>query len=304
VFAAALGNWGCELTSTTLAQPDDALIVEGFVIAGLDPAGSTVARVFAHGTLSVPVLESVEVTGPDGQTTRLSEVDRNRCLILQENIFEPEQLGACYEAELPSSITGSARVELSVRAADGRVATGVTTVPADFEILAPVPAGRSCWAPADTRFDIIWTESPGAWAYPTEMEVRGLSEALAGVDPNYSNLFDPFVLFGLAISATDTVISFPNEYGLFDRFDGDDLFKRSLIEIQDGLPAQTDARITLAAADRNYINWERGGNFNPSGPVRVPSVRGDGFGVFGSMVVKTIAISVGDSIAGRPACIR
>lgn len=39
----------------------------------------------------------------------------------------------------------------------------------------------------------------------------------------------------------------------------------------------------IAAGDRNYVNWLRGGRFNPSGMIRVPSVHGDGTGVFGSV---------------------
>jgi hypothetical protein len=55
------------------------------------------------------------------------------------------------------------------------------------------------------------------------------------------------------------------------------------------------ADVVIAAADRNYVNWERGGNFNPSGLVRIGSVRGDGFGVFGSLVVKSFQIRVGST---------
>jgi len=62
---------------------------------------------------------------------------------------------------------------------------------------------------------------------------------------------------------------------------------------------QAGAAVTIAAADRNYVNWERGGNFNPSGAVRVASIRGGGTGVFGSMVPLTFTVTVGGS---QPAC--
>jgi hypothetical protein len=55
------------------------------------------------------------------------------------------------------------------------------------------------------------------------------------------------------------------------------------------------ADVTIAAADRNYVNWERGGNFNPSGLIRVASIRGDGTGTFGSMVTHRVVIHVGPS---------
>ena len=49
----------------------------------------------------------------------------------------------------------------------------------------------------------------------------------------------------------------------------------------------------IAAADRNYVNWVRRGAFNPSGIVRVPSLHGDGTGVFGSVVRKRFTVDAG-----------
>ena len=86
---------------------------------------------------------------------------------------------------------------------------------------------------------------------------------------------------------------------MFDRFDDD--LTEALAFLQQGLPegiALTE--VVIAAADRNYVNWERGGNFNPSGTIRVPSVHGQGTGVFGSIVPKSFQVRVGDIT--RPAC--
>jgi hypothetical protein len=38
------------------------------------------------------------------------------------------------------------------------------------------------------------------------------------------------------------------------------------------------------------VNWVRGGSFNPSGTVRVPSISGGGTGVFGSLVTRTVRL--------------
>jgi hypothetical protein len=54
------------------------------------------------------------------------------------------------------------------------------------------------------------------------------------------------------------------------------------------MPAGTAARVTVSAVDRNYVNWVRGGNFNPSGTVRIPSVEGDGTGFFGTSVTRWV----------------
>ena len=44
--------------------------------------------------------------------------------------------------------------------------------------------------------------------------------------------------------------------------------------------------------DRNWVNWERGGNFNPSGQIRIPSVFGDGTGVFATATRRLVRVLV------------
>ena len=74
------------------------------------------------------------------------------------------------------------------------------------------------------------------------------------------------------------------------------------IRLQGGLPAGSTAELAITAVDRNYVNWARGGNFNPSGQVRIPSLSGDGTGVFGSTVGRGFDILVTDRPSGLPAC--
>jgi hypothetical protein len=86
---------------------------------------------------------------------------------------------------------------------------------------------------------------------------------------------------------------------VFDRFS----FNQNLLRLlQTGLPGGTTARVVVAAADRNYINGVRGGSFNPSGPVRISSVVGDGVGVFGSLAPLHASVVVGSPFLGRPSC--
>lgn len=296
----------CELTSTTLTEPEDALIVEAYVIVqGVPPLGGVKASLLVHGVVGSPG----SVNGPppvaatiadaSGTTTTLLEQPIDRCIL---NGLEGNNLGRCYTADLPAEVQPGAVLSLRVEAPGDQLITGVTTLPDDFQIITPVADGRACQLPADTRLEMAWSPSAGAWAYPSEVRFQDLGPQLAAEDPQFTDLADPLVIFGLAISDSDTTISFPNEFGLFDRFD-DEIVLRALVEIQDGLPAGVVSEITIAAADRNWINWERGGNFNPSGSVRVPSVSGDGFGVFGSMVLKNISIVVGPpEPGGPPAC--
>ena len=66
--------------------------------------------------------------------------------------------------------------------------------------------------------------------------------------------------------------------------------------------AGVTAEVSITAVDGNYVNWARGGNFNPSGQVRVPSLSGDGTGVFGTTVGRSFDVLVSNESSGLPAC--
>ena len=87
---------------------------------------------------------------------------------------------------------------------------------------------------------------------------------------------------------------------MFDRFDPD--LTEALAAIQGGLPPDVRAEVVIGAADRNYVNWERGGVFNPSGFVRIPSVAGEGTGVFGSVVPRSFQLTTLADAGSRPRC--
>jgi hypothetical protein len=144
---------------------------------------------------------------------------------------------------------------------------------------------------ANSRLEVAWTASPDAWVYAAETNLRGLAPLLAQQGIELER--DPLRLFGLSVSSADTTIVFPSEFGLFDRFDDD--LTEALAAIQNGLPSGVVADVVVGAADRNYVNWERGGNFNPSGVVRIGNIRGAGAGVFGSMVGKSFQVRVGST---------
>jgi len=111
---------------------------------------------------------------------------------------------------------------------------------------------------------------------------------------------DALKLQGLAISAADTSIVFPRQFGLFERADLDN---ELAVLLQQGLPAGVVARVEVAALDRNYTNWVRQGTFNPSGLVRIPSLAGDGTGVFAAYVTDEFtAVSAGEGEVDLPEC--
>jgi hypothetical protein len=144
---------------------------------------------------------------------------------------------------------------------------------------------------------LVWTRSEGAWSYQIVAQFSDLAEGLR--ERGVADPPDELDLIGLAVGGADTTIVFPGEFGVFDRFSVD---RDLLLALAEGLPNGSRADIVFAAGDRNYVNWVRGGSFNPSGQVRVPSVSGEGTGVFGSLVVHRKSLLAEDDGSGLPSC--
>jgi hypothetical protein len=175
-----------------------------------------------------------------------------------------------------------------VRADELVTLEGTTTVPEDFSLVVPQAAIGECVLPPGETLELRWTRSSGAWAYVGETFIGGLAEVLAAGGSEAELDEDPLYLLGLSVSASDTTMAFPAEFGVFDRFDLD---RDVSVLLQAGLPEGTEADVTISAVDRNYVNWIRGGSFNPSGTIRVPSLHGEGgSGVIGSYVSRRFRV--------------
>jgi hypothetical protein len=283
---------GCELQEITLVDAQDVVVVEAYVELGL-PGNGARATAFLHRTLegatgaSRPVPgTSVTISKRDGSTLEMAETELDQCV----RTTPLDGSGTCYWAA-----TGAGRLapgdtlDLEIRLADGGALYGTTVVPGDFELRTPPPphslSPPVCLVQPSTPLQLRWTRSEGAWAYVNETDLFGLKDALAakGITVDGDRLY----LLGVSVSAQDTTIVFPGEFGVFNRFE---LEQDVALELQKGLPAGAGGEVTITAAERNYVNWIRGGNFNPSGQVRIPSVRGDGTGVFGSSVTRSVRI--------------
>lgn len=281
---------GCTLTEITLADPQDIVVAE--VVLRTDGVKQ---RAFLYRTLGTG--QSGEVSGARveihdeaGGVMVLAETATRQCI--DELVMGP-LTGSCYvEASGPVEIEPGASYTLRITLRDGGVLTGSTTVPGDFVLTSP--AAAACNLGAGRTLELRWTPSDEAWVYVAEAGMRGLANALAAQGIELSD--DPVRLLGLAITREDTTITFPTGFGLFDRATPE--VAEALLAIRDGLPAGVVSEVTVAAADRNYVNWVRGGNFNPSGLVRVPSVSGAGTGVFGSVVPKSRLLT---TVAADPA---
>ena len=291
----------CDLAEVVLAEPVELVIAEIYVGTGDSPGRATA---FLQKTLGSAV--SLSVPGADvrlladGRIVRLSEsVDREACL-LDRDVERVE--GSCYVADpLPQGFgVPGQTVEAVVTLLGGDEITGRTVIPGDFTLILPQEGTAVCSLAPETLLELEWSPSENAWAYLGESQIEGLASVIVerGLDAELDE--DPLFLTGLSLSRADTTLGFPNEFGVFDRFDLDADLSQLL---QMGLPAGTSAIVTVSAADRNFVNWVRGGKFNPSGSVRVPSLFGDaGTGVLGTFVRKSFNVMT-DTAAGRPSCI-
>ncbi|HSL69705.1 MAG TPA: hypothetical protein VK864_05655, partial [Longimicrobiales bacterium] len=219
-----------------------------------------------------------------GAVAVFAQVTDTMCIIPRPDT--QESTGSCYASAPGALVIEPDRTYELLIQVDQQMLTGTTTVPGDFRIIRP--QASSCSIAAQSNFEIMWARSDRAWVYAGETILYNIRSALAPYSIPLDR--DPLRLFGLALSSADTTIAFPKEFGLFDRLDEN--LTEALAFLQRGLPAGVSAEVVIAAADRNYVNWERGGNFNPSGQVRIPSIRGDGTGVFGSLVPKTFLVEV------------
>lgn len=290
--ALAVGLAGCELTSVTIAETEDVVVVEAVLRAG-DSAQSMFVHRTARGgrTLAVPDA-AIRVTGPDGAEHLYAPMPDSTCMV-PDSTYSEGALGTCYRSLTGGWVRPGATYRLDVSFPDGRELAGRTTVPGEFAVLRPSAAACRLDTPA---YELVWSRADGARAYMVAALLTGIARGL--IARGVANPPDSLELLGLAVSATDTTILLPAELGIFQRLDLD---RDLLLALQDGLPGGAAADVVVGAADRNYVNWARGGNFNPSGRVRIPSVSGDGTGVFGAVTIRRSTL-VRDPDSDHPAC--
>lgn len=303
------GLWllaGCTLADVSIPASEDRLVVEAVLRTDARTQSILLHRSVQGGASAGEPGAEVVVTGGDGLAVTFAERTDAACYSIDPAYVGWDDAvdvrGSCYASPDAAGrwVVPGQTYELAVRTARGEVARGRTTVPGDFT-LRGVPVSRAgdqpppeCALPPRTLLPLSWTPAAGAWGYVAPMQIRG--EILA----DSFGVAQPVELIGISVSASDTTLVLPSEFGVFDRFDFDQDFLRVL---QAGFPEGVRVRVVIAAADRNYVNGVRGGSFNPSGPVRVSSVVGDGVGVFGSLVPLATAIVVGPTTADRPFCL-
>ena len=298
---------GCELTEVTVTESDDVVIAEAQLTINQHGDGGTSLSVYTylHRTLSGQRPDEVEgavvrVSG-ESAVVHLAAADSGGvCLDLREDEDDEEvvevDVGSCYRASVaPSPFSPGEVLELEVVLPEGGTLTGVSLVPDAFEFIGLTHEDGHCRIEPDTNYRFRWTEAAGTWSYLSDTWIEGLPAALAGRDIEVP---DSLYLTGFAIGEKDTDILFPGEYGLFDL--GEQADADLLRILDDGLPGGAWGEVAFAATDRNWVNWARGGNFNPSGIIRIPSVFGDGTGFFGTATQRQLNVIAAPDGPGMP----
>jgi hypothetical protein len=284
----------CTITDVITEQGDDLLVVEAVLRTDLNRQ-----RVLLHSTLTSGPSNAERTARVVVRTSAGREIlfqhttNNDLCLDIPTSVAV-----ACFVSPSRDGfwVHPGEEYELSITTGDGRRLLGRTRVPGAFQLLQPGPRS-TCRLPPDTPLPLVWSRSAGAWSYLADLEISNLQAALSGTVPG--EIPEPLTLRGLSISEADTTMTLPGDFGVFQRTEFEQPLLRAL---QRGLPAGARAWLYVAAVDRNYVNAVRGGSFNPSGRVRVPSVVGDGTGFFGSMVPHSIQIWV-HTQGDRPPCL-
>jgi hypothetical protein len=290
----------CELAEVVTEPGRDLVVVEAILRAGLDHQIVVLHRSIADGGVRGEPDADIRIIGP-GEEYTFVETSLGVCAdgISPEGTDSIDVRASCYINPVRGglAVTRGTTYELRIVTADGRKIRGRTTIPGRFQFrsVPPLRPGTDCSLPPDTNLPLVWSVSDGAWSYVAGMEITGLKDALAsrGIDAP-----DRLELTGVSVSESDTTLIVPSELGLFELGDTN---QEILKVLQKGFPAGVFVDLTIAAADRNYVNALRGGGFNPSGNVRISSVVGDGVGVFGSIFPRDLQIQVGEDLP-YPSC--
>lgn len=306
VLALPLAVGGCELAEVATAPARDLLVVESVL-----RAGASRQILLLHHSVDGRVVRgepgaAVVVTGPDGTEYPFIATDIDVCADgfsgrgATQGADSVDVQASCYvsfRGPRPDIQPGST-YELRVITRDGAELRGRTTVPGDFAFRSLPRTGEVtvCALPPNTNLPLYWSVASGAWSYLTAMQINRLREALAMVGIDAPERLE---LAGVSISERDTLLAVPADLGIFELGDVD---QEILKYLQRGFPAGVSVSLTVAAADRNFVNSVRGGGFNPSGNVRISSVLGDGVGVFGSIVPRELEIRVGTDLL-LPSCL-
>lgn len=282
---------GCALDWTAVEEPE--LVAAAVtVVLTVDPVDSTVqstdilALLVREGVDNRVPGASVRIVGELGRTLQLEELPdtAEACTTASDALTQ----GSCYAATVPSAhFEPLEEVSLQIATPDGGQLHGKSLIPGPFAPLGLTAEDGRCRVNPETGYRIDWRFVGGAWAHIAEAEFAGLRRILWD-DP------DP-----LYLSATWMAILNKNPDMVFPRqLTEDDVpweARKAARRLETGLPWGVTAHLAVAAVDRNWANWIRPGQVNIAGEAPVPSVFGDGTGMFGTAVRWSVTMESRDA---------
>ena len=306
------GAAGCDVTDVPPGSGHKTLVALATVVLTVDPAEPSrmdiravalVSEAYQQVLVEVPGA-AVRIIGASGRSLSLVEEEDplGACTVLPEDLYGTDEplgiIGSCHTATVePALFAPGEALTLTVTTPDGSVLEGTSRMPDVF-----VPRGLSvedgrCRVEPNTGYRFTWAPVAGTWAHVGEAEVSGLSPALwAASDP----LYLPVTVLGRGRDVTDMV--FPGDFLLELLSDVDNVELHRTLDA--GFPRGARAEVTIAALDRNWANWIREGRFNINGEIVIPSVFGDGTGMFGTAVRWKVSVEsrVADGAGDVPLC--
>lgn len=281
----------CALGWTDVEDPDF-VAANVTLILTVDPVDSTVQSVDVLALLvrdapheRVPEA-SVRIVGESGRTLQLEELADTADACRGASGYTVP--GTCYAASVPRAyFEPLEELSLHIALPDGGRLHGKSLIPDFFAPSGLTAEDGRCRVNPEAGYRINWSFIRGAWAHIAEAEFTGLRRDLWD-DP------EPLYL----------TTAWMAEYDI-----GPDMvFPRKLVEgdvpwrarkaarrLETGLPWGVTARLAVAAIDRNWANWIRPGQVSVAGEVPVPSVFGDGTGLFGTAVRWSLTIESRDA---------
>ena len=306
------GAAGCDVTDVPTGSGQKVFVASATVVLTVDPAEPTrigtravalVSEAWQQVLREVPGA-SVRITGASGRSLSLVEEEDplGTCTVLRRESYTVDgqlrPIGSCHTATAASAVFAPGELlTLAVTTPDGAVLEGTSRMPDAF-----VPRGLSvedgrCRVEPGTAYRFAWSPVDGAWAHVGEAEVTGLSPSLWS---SSDTLFLPVTVLGRGREVTDMV--FPTDFLLELLSDVDNVELHRTLDA--GLPGGARAEVTIAALDRNWANWIREGRLNINGETVIPSVFGDGTGMFGTAVRWKVSVEsrAADEAGDTPLC--
>ncbi len=302
IAVALVGAGGCTLDWVEVEPEEPWIVATVTVVVTVDPEDPSradtdvLAWVTGTGAGTDEPHAQVRVSGESGRTLQLARASDPTSTCRTEVMSRLKIRGSCYTASVPSRyFRPHEQLSLEVRTPDGRVVRGVSTMPGAFAPGRVSLQAGACRVDPDTRYRIDLRDVVGGSAIVAEAVFGGLGRDLwDGPGPLYLKT---------SVEATPWIwgLEFPRDLIL----EGvEQNARKAARALETGLPRGVTADLAVALVDRNWALWIREGRFHLDGRVPVPSVFGDGTGMFGTAVrwkVRMESREVGED-TGLPDC--